>query len=105
MKFKRPTKSQTIAAERRTWESKCRNYRVIESHIPFAYDKWRRGIHLGYSDLYYATTLTASGWHIISKHRKRRAAERACENHEKDHCGVDQTHLSRPGGGPRRKAI
>ena len=85
MKFKRPKRSRTIAAERRTWESRCKGYRVIESHIPYAFGLYRGAQHLGYSDLYYAMLSTIDGWSIISRHRRRNAAERACERHEQKH--------------------
>lgn len=77
MQFKRAVKSRSLAAERRTWESRCRMYRVIESHIPYAFGLYRSSTHLGYNDIYYATYQGG----IISRHRKRHSAVKACNEH------------------------
>jgi len=105
MDFKRARKSRNIVAIRRTWESRCKHYRVIESHIPFAFGKYRGSLHLGYSDRYYATVLDVEGWSIISKHRKRKAAVRACNEHEKNHRGKDQGVGPITSRGNRGKAV
>ena len=96
MEFKRAVKSTSIVAERKTWESRCGRYRVMESHIPLAYDKYKAGKHLGYADRYYALHLTYS-WNIIDIYYKRGPAERACEKHEKDRSGASKG--SKPGTG------
>jgi hypothetical protein len=87
MEFKRGLKSRSVAAERMTWESRCQRYRVIHSHIPYGFDKYRGEQHLGLPDVYYATVFTPSGWDIISIHRKRTAAQKACHDHQETRAG------------------
>ena len=115
---KRPKKTTSMVAERKTWRSKCKHYQVMQSHIPFAYDKFKNGKRLGYSDRYYAMYHVGT-WEIISKHTKRRAAERACREHEKRHSGDSQragpglgrgnragaVHQPRAGGGAAHKRV
>ena len=86
MQWKRCKKSKSLVADRNTWESRCQRYRVMQSHIPLAYGKYRGTVHLGYGDIYYALYLTST-WDIISKHQKKKPAEKACENHEQEITG------------------
>jgi hypothetical protein len=84
----------------------------MESHIFLAYGKYKGSVHLGYSDIYFALNLEVGSdlwdesWQILSKHRKRRSAEKACENHEQESIG-GTSKATRPGTGrgARRKSI
>ena len=112
MECMRCKKSESLVAERKTWESRCRRYRVMESHITLAYGKYKGSVHLGYNDVYYAMHSIPRDngwdnyWEIISKHRKKRTAAKACEDHEQKLTGGTSKTV-RPGtrGGARRKAI
>jgi hypothetical protein len=104
MEWKRAVKSESLVAERKTWESRCGRYRVMESHIPLAYDKYKAGKHLGYADRYYALHFTHT-WDILDIYYKRGPAERACEKHDKDRRGTSTPVRSKPSRGTRRKAI
>jgi len=84
MQFKRAVKTKSLVAERATWESRCGRYRVMQSHIPLAYGVYKGGVHQGYRDTFYALHL-AGRWDIISIHRKRQPAERACDAHQTEH--------------------
>jgi len=81
MEWMRAKKSKSLVAERVTWESRCRQYRVMLSHIPYAHGLYRGGTHLGYRDRVYAMYFND----IISTHWKKGAAVKACEAHEKNH--------------------
>jgi hypothetical protein len=75
---KRPRQDQTIAADRKLWTSKCRQYRV-------ALSRCRYGPHdeRGIPDVCYAQHFDQEFgvWDVLSKHRNRNAAERACQRH------------------------
>ena len=112
MEWKRCKKSKSLVADRRTWESRCRHYRVMESHITLAFGKYKGSVHLGYADVYYAMHSIPrdcgwdNWWEIISKHRKRSSAEKACVKHEqKSTGGTSKRALPHTSGGPRRKSI
>ena len=66
-----PRRETTIAARRRIWQSRDRRFRVVHS----AY------LYRGLADCWYALDydpLTET-WNIISRHRRRGPAFRACE--------------------------
>lgn len=68
--WKRAKKDETDCAFRRKWASRCGRYSVVES-----ISKFNEG-----GTIYYALrALTGDGWAIISRHRKRGPAEKACE--------------------------
>lgn len=67
LSWMRAKRDETECARRRTWESRCRVYTVIESVGKFS----------GMGTTYYAL----SGDEIIGRHRKRVPAERTCESH------------------------
>ena len=68
---------------RRIWESRCGWYRVVHSRCLYGPRKGRQAI----SDVYYATKLVVvSGrtcWEVISQHRERGPAVRACDKDAK----------------------
>jgi len=64
---------QNAAARRRIWRSRDNRYRVVESKSLY-----------GLPTTYYAMVyvgLDACQWDVISKHRKKARAVRACEQH------------------------
>jgi hypothetical protein len=74
---KRCVKDQTMAADRKIWETKCGRFRVIFSHIrygggalPDTYLAMR---------LEHIENLPEPSWSIISRHKKREKAMEACE--------------------------
>ena len=75
---KRCRKDSTIISDRKIWETKCGMYKVVFSQIRFG--KGPDGI----PDTYYAICMDEDGEKIISKHRKKGPAEKACEKHNKD---------------------
>lgn len=60
---------QTLVASRKIWESHCRRYKVIHS----------RPLFRGLPEMFYAVRCDESGETIISKHRKKTPAFKACE--------------------------
>jgi hypothetical protein len=54
---------------RRIFMSKCGRYRIVESRL--------RGL----SPVVYLTEADAWGWRIVSRHRTRGGAEKACQRH------------------------
>ena len=75
---KRPRRDQTIAADRKLWTSKCRQYRV-------AFSRCRYGPHdeRGIPDVCYAQHFDKEFgvWDVLSRHRSRNAAAKACQRH------------------------
>ena len=75
---KRPRRDQTIAADRKLWTSKCRQYRV-------AFSRCRYGPHdeRGIPDVCYAQHFDQEFgvWDVLSRHRSRNAAAKACQRH------------------------
>ncbi len=69
--WKRAKRDETDVAKRRTWESRCFRYKVQESVGKL--------VEMGTS--YYALVADEYGWRILSRHRKRKPAETACEKH------------------------
>ena len=72
---KRCRKDQTMSADRKIWETRCGKYRLIFSHI-----RYGEGI---LPDVWYALELDNGYWEIISKHRKKNTAQKACEKKHK----------------------
>ena len=64
---------------RRTWESRCGWYRIVHSRCLYGPRKGRQAI----ADVWYATKLVVESgsacWEVISRHRQRGPAARACE--------------------------
>jgi hypothetical protein len=60
----------TDCARRRIWLSRCGEYRVVESRSLF-----------GLPTVYYAQIQQGGCWDVLSRHRKRGRAERACRAH------------------------
>ncbi len=75
---KRCQKVQGEVANRKIWGSKCGEYRVVFSQI--RYGRGPKGI----PDTYYAMKLDGDCWTIISKHRKKSTAMKACEKEAKN---------------------
>src|SRR5208283_5984242 len=75
---KRPRRDQTIAADRKLWTSKCRQYRVAFSRCRYG-PRDERGL----PDVCYAQHFDKEFgvWDVLSRHRIRNAAERACQAH------------------------
>jgi hypothetical protein len=67
---------QTIASDRKIWETLCEKYRVTLSHI-----RYGGGV---LPDRYYAEEKTDRCWELISKHRKKETAMIACEKRDKE---------------------
>ena len=74
MDWKRARRDETEISHRRTWDSRCLEYRVQES-VP-KYDL---------SIIYYALyrDREIQNWIIIGRHRTRKAAIKKCEMHER----------------------
>lgn len=73
IKFKKRARRDTTAtARRRIWDDLDRSYRIIETVSL-----------LGLPTIYYAMLRDRAhgGWSIISRHRKRSRAIRACNSH------------------------
>jgi len=71
-------KDQTAVADRKIWGSKCGKYRVTFSHIRYgenAEKKW--------ADKWFAEELDNNCWEIISEHKKKETAQKACEKKHK----------------------
>jgi hypothetical protein len=65
----RPRTEVTEVARRRIWESRCGQYRVVNSRSLY-----------GLPDVFYAMRrMGPSSWAIIRRHRKRRPAFLSCE--------------------------
>lgn len=73
LEWMRAKKDETTCANRRTWESRCRRYKVQESVGKF----------IDMETVYYALWLRSVGWEILSRHRKRSTAAAACETKER----------------------
>ena len=67
----------TIVSNRKIWETKCGRYKVIFSQI-----RYGRGPN-GIPDTYYAISLKDGQESIISRHRKKGPAMRACEKYDR----------------------
>lgn len=76
---------------RRIWESWCGWYRVVHSRCLYGPRKGRQAI----SDVFYAMKLVVVSqricWEVISEHRKRGPAARACEKDAEK--GRDETQV------------
>jgi hypothetical protein len=59
---------------RRVWSTPDGPYRVVESRCLY-------GGQDRYGTVYYSLVLRGNGWDIISRHRKRVRALKACERH------------------------
>jgi hypothetical protein len=75
---KRCRKDSTVTSDRKIWETKCGRYKVVFSQVRFG-----RGPN-GIPDTYYAIERGESWESIISKHRKKNPAMKACEKHFKE---------------------
>ena len=78
---KRCRKDQTMAADRKIWETKCIRYRVCFSHIRYGLGE--------IPDCYYAEESYTNSddkicWRLISKHRKKLPAHKSCEKAYKE---------------------
>ncbi|MHC4121602.1 MAG: hypothetical protein ACYSWO_29365 [Planctomycetota bacterium] len=77
---KRCKREDTEIAERRSWYTKCKSFKVEESNIRYGRGKDANGQALGYPIIYRAMAKRElGGWYIISEHRKRTAAIKAVE--------------------------
>jgi hypothetical protein len=76
---KRATVAVGATHRRRTWESWCGWYRIVHSRCLYGPRKGRQSI----ADVWYATKLAVESgnvcWEVISRHRQRGPAVRACE--------------------------
>jgi ribosomal protein L32 len=76
---KRATVVVGATHRRRTWESRCGWYRIVHSCCLYGPRKGRQAI----PDAWYATKLVVESggvcWEVISRHRQRGPAVRACE--------------------------
>lgn len=70
---KRCRKDSTIVSDRKIWETKCGSYKIVFSQI-----RYGRGPD-GIPDSYYAIETDEVGERIISRHRKKNPATKACE--------------------------
>jgi len=66
---------QTSTSRRRIWQSRCGRFRVVHSRCLFGRRTGRQTIH----DVFYAEVHDEFGWSVISKHRNRERAIRACQ--------------------------
>lgn len=61
----------TLAARRTVWPTKCGQYRIEKSEIAGMPTVWRACVQIG------------AGWTMLSRHRSRAAAVKACEQHNR----------------------
>ena len=73
-------KDKTIVADRKIWGTKCGKYRVTFSHIRYGETASAKQ---KLSDKWYAEELNNNCWEIISEHKKKEPAQRACEKRHK----------------------
>lgn len=66
MTFRRGRRADTVAGQRMIWLSICGRYRIERSSVPALPVIWR------------ACRLVEDRWEMLSRHRTRRGAERAC---------------------------
>lgn len=72
---KRYKREDTKYAERRAWYTTCKRFKVIEIDILYGNGKDEHGNPTGYPVTYEARAQRENGvWHLISEHRKYRAA-------------------------------
>lgn len=73
MEWKRARRDETLISHRRTWVSRCMEYKVQESVPKYAL-----------STMYYALYLDREiqNWMIIGRHRTRKAAAQRCNLHQ-----------------------
>lgn len=72
--WKRARRDETMTSKRRTWESRCKRYKVQESVSKF-----------GMPTTYFAVHNGPDGEEIIKRHKKRGPAEKSCEKHRVKH--------------------
>ena len=78
LRFKKRAKIVTgDVSRRRTWETWCRRYRVVHSRCLFGPRHGPQSV----PDVYYALVCERHQWHILSRHRRRDPAMRACQTH------------------------
>jgi hypothetical protein len=65
----RARKTETEIAHRRIWTTLCGRYRVIENHYKLA----------SMPTCFHAQILVYEAWEILSRHKSREAAQRACQ--------------------------
>lgn len=73
LQWKKGRSETTSLSKRMIWETRCKCYRAVKSKII-------------YGDLpvtYYAMIHRNGIWDVLSKHRKKHTAQKACENHAK----------------------
>lgn len=73
LQWKKGRSDNTEISNRMIWESRCKRYRAMKSKIV-------------YGDLpvvFYAMINKDGFWDILSKHRKKSTAQKACEKHAK----------------------
>ncbi len=76
LQWPKKAKVEHGVTKRRIWRSKCCRYRVVHSHCEY-------GDKDSLADVWYAMVFDAMNhmWDIISRHRKRQPAFKACETH------------------------
>jgi len=84
---KRPRRQTTLVSHRRIWLSLCGLYRVVESRCRYGPRKGPQAIPI----VWYAERKNQWGWEIISHHRKRGPAEKACQLLDRKHTPKPQT--------------
>ena len=67
-----------MISDRKIWETKCGRYKVVFSQV-----RYGRGPN-GIPDTYYAIERGDDWESIISKHRNKNPAMKACEKHNKN---------------------
>lgn len=67
MTFKRGRRADTVAGPRMVWESRDGQFRIEQSRVNYLPVIWR------------ACRRIEGRWEIVSRHRRRSAAEKACE--------------------------
>jgi len=78
--MKRCKREDNNYAERRSWYSTCKRFRVIEINIRYGRGKDTNGNATGYPTFYEARVRRDSGdWQLISEHKTRNAATKALE--------------------------
>jgi len=78
LKFKQRAEVVTDdVARRRIWQSRCGRYRVVHSQCVLGPRNGPDAV----PDVWYALVRQAGQWRLISRHRRRGPAERACLKH------------------------
>jgi hypothetical protein len=81
--LKRCQRTDTVAAERRTWKTRCGQYKVDEVNIRYGRSHDAQGNYQGYPLFFRACVMRDGDFRILSEHRTRKAAVSQLEYYHK----------------------